>query len=131
MVWASATSRGPSRVDGGDCVPTEPADDRDSDGLSFAQTERPQRRRRRRRGIYVMLSASPQADAEISMLYTPRHGRHIDDFLPGAVYAHPWDVTVDDGMLALFAASFQDATPTYASRAAARALGLRDRPAHP
>lgn len=78
-----------------------------------------------------MLASSPWEDAEISMLYTPRHGRHIDDFVPGAVYAHPWDVTIDEGMLAFFAASFQDATPTYASRAAARALGLRDRPVHP
>lgn len=65
------------------------------------------------------------------MIHTPRHGRYIDDFIPDAVYAHPWDVTIDEGMLAFFAASFQDATPTYASRAAARALGLRDRPVHP
>src|SRR5690242_9692065 len=65
------------------------------------------------------------------MIHTPRHGRHIDDFVPGAVYAHPWDVTIDEGMLSFFAASFQDATPTYASRAAATALGLRDRPVHP
>src|SRR5262245_52224159 len=65
------------------------------------------------------------------MIRTPRHGRHIDDFIPGAVYAHPWDVTIDEGMLAFFAASFQDATPTYASRAVASSLGLRDRPVHP
>jgi 2-methylfumaryl-CoA hydratase len=61
----------------------------------------------------------------------PRYGRCLDDFSPGAVYAHPWDVTLDDGMLALFAAAFQDATPTYASRTYARALGFRERPAHP
>lgn len=66
-----------------------------------------------------------------AMLKTPRYGRMLDDFVPGAIYAHPWDVTVDEGMLALFAASFHDATPTYASRAAARELGLRDRPVHP
>jgi 2-methylfumaryl-CoA hydratase len=65
------------------------------------------------------------------MIRSPRYGRHLDDFVPGAIYAHPWEVTVDDGMIALFAASFQDATPTYASRVAARALGLRDRPVHP
>ena len=66
-----------------------------------------------------------------AMLRAPRHGRMLDDFTPGAIYAHPWDVTVDDGMVALFAASFCCATPTYSSRAAARALGLRDRPVHP
>src|SRR6187401_2957731 len=65
------------------------------------------------------------------MLRSPRYGRHLDDFVPGAVYAHPWEVTVDEGMVALFAASFLDATPTYASRVAARAAGLRDRPVHP
>jgi 2-methylfumaryl-CoA hydratase len=65
------------------------------------------------------------------MIHEPRYGRLLDDFVPGDVYAHPWEVTVDEGMLALFAASFQDAVPTYASRAAARALGLSDRPVHP
>ncbi len=46
-------------------------------------------------------------------------------------FAHPWDVTLDEGLLALFTASFQDATPTYASRTAARAVGLEGRPVHP
>lgn len=61
----------------------------------------------------------------------PAYGRKLDDFRVGQVYAHPWDVTVDEGMAALFAASFQDATPTFASRAYARELGFRDRPIHP
>jgi 2-methylfumaryl-CoA hydratase len=65
------------------------------------------------------------------MLKVPRYGRMLDDFTPGAIYAHPWEVTIDEGMMALFAASFQCATPTYSSRAAARGLGLRDRPVHP
>jgi 2-methylfumaryl-CoA hydratase len=65
------------------------------------------------------------------MLHVIRYGRNYDDFIPGAVYAHPWEVTIDEGMLAFFAASFQDAIPTYASRRAARSLGLRDRPVHP
>lgn len=65
------------------------------------------------------------------MIREPRYGRLLDDFVPGQVYSHPWDVTVDEGMLAQYAASFQCAVPTYNSRAAARALGLRDRPVHP
>ena len=65
------------------------------------------------------------------MIREPHHGRLLDDFTPGEVYAHPWEVTLDEGMLAFFAASFLDAVPTYASRVAARALGLRDRPVHP
>ncbi|MFO0757389.1 MAG: MaoC family dehydratase [Byssovorax sp.] len=65
------------------------------------------------------------------MIRTPRYGRYLDDFTVGAVYAHPWEITVDEGMAALFAASFQDATPTFASRLAAAALGFRDRPIHP
>jgi len=65
------------------------------------------------------------------MLHTIRYGRLFDDFIPGAVYAHPWEVTLDEGLLALFAASFQDALPTYSSRRVAEHLGLRDRPVHP
>jgi 2-methylfumaryl-CoA hydratase len=65
------------------------------------------------------------------MLRSLRYGRRLDDFTVGAIYAHPWDVTVDEGMLAVFAASFQDAFPTYASRVAARSVGLRDRPINP
>lgn len=61
----------------------------------------------------------------------PEYGRRLDDFAVGEVYAHPWDVTVDDGMVALFSASFQDATPTYASRTYAEALGFSARPVHP
>lgn len=65
------------------------------------------------------------------MLHAIRYGRNYDDFVPGAVYQHPWDVTVDEGMLAMFAASFQDAIPTHASRRVATNLGFPDRPVHP
>lgn len=67
----------------------------------------------------------------MTTLHRPSYGRRLDDFTPGDVYAHPWDVTIDDGMSALFAASFQDATPVFASRTYARALGFRERPVHP
>jgi 2-methylfumaryl-CoA hydratase len=66
-----------------------------------------------------------------SRLRAPRYGRLLDDFVPGAVYDHPWEVTVDAGIVALFAASFQDATPTWASRLAAADLGFADRPLSP
>ncbi len=62
---------------------------------------------------------------------TPRYGRMLDDFTQGDTYLHPWEVTVDDGMIAHFAASFLDATPTFASSEYARALGFRDRPIGP
>jgi 2-methylfumaryl-CoA hydratase len=65
------------------------------------------------------------------MLHTSRYGRNLDDFVVGDVYAHPWDVTVDEGMLGIFSASFQDAVPTYASRVAAESVGLKGRPVHP
>jgi 2-methylfumaryl-CoA hydratase len=60
-----------------------------------------------------------------------QYGRLLEDFEIGAVYDHPWDVTVDGGMIALFQASFLDATPSYASARYARDLGFRDRPIHP
>ncbi len=67
----------------------------------------------------------------MSGVRTPEYGRKLEDFETGKVYAHPWDVTVDNGMVAFFAASFQDAIPTFASRTYAQALGFSERPVHP
>jgi 2-methylfumaryl-CoA hydratase len=55
----------------------------------------------------------------------------LDDFGVGDVYHHPWEVTIDDGMMAMFAASFLDPNPLYSSRRFARELGFRDRVVHP
>jgi 2-methylfumaryl-CoA hydratase len=55
----------------------------------------------------------------------------LDDFRVGDTYHHPWEVTIDDGMLAMFAASFLDPNPLYSSRRFARELGFRDRVVHP
>src|SRR5579862_3650126 len=62
---------------------------------------------------------------------SPRYGRFLEEFEIGAVYEHPWEVTVDTGLLALCAGSFLDASPVYASAHYARGLGFRDRPVHP
>ena len=64
-------------------------------------------------------------------IHKPAYGRKLADFEPGATYAHPWEVTLDGGTLALFQASFLDSTPTYASSVFAKQLGLRERPVHP
>jgi 2-methylfumaryl-CoA hydratase len=61
----------------------------------------------------------------------PKYGRLLDDFLIGDIYHHPWEVTIDDGMLAMFAASFLDPNPLYSSRRFARELGFKDRVVHP
>jgi 2-methylfumaryl-CoA hydratase len=61
----------------------------------------------------------------------PQYGRRLDDFTVGEIYHHPWEVTIDDGMLAMFAASFLDPNPLYSSRRFARDLGFRDRVIHP
>lgn len=61
----------------------------------------------------------------------PKYGRLLDDFKIGDVYHHPWEVTIDDGMLAMFAASFLDPNPLYSSHRFARDLGFRDRVVHP
>src|SRR5229473_2046446 len=57
----------------------------------------------------------------------PKYGRLLGDFLVGDLYHHPWEVTIDDGMLAMFAASFLDPNPLYSSRRFARELGFGDR----
>jgi 2-methylfumaryl-CoA hydratase len=61
----------------------------------------------------------------------PKYGRLLDDFNVGDVYHHPWEVTIDDGMLAMFAASFLDPNPLYSSRRFAREMGFRDRVVSP
>lgn len=61
----------------------------------------------------------------------PKYGRLLDDFRVGEIYHHPWEVTIDEGMLAMFAASFLDPNPLYSSRRFARDLGFRDRVVHP
>jgi 2-methylfumaryl-CoA hydratase len=67
----------------------------------------------------------------VSRIRLPRYGRLLDDFIVGEVYYHPWEVTIDEGMLAIFAASFLDPNPLYTSRPYARELGFRDRVIHP
>jgi 2-methylfumaryl-CoA hydratase len=62
---------------------------------------------------------------------SPRYGRFLEEFEIGAVYEHPWEVTVDAGLLAVCAGSFLDASPVFASAHYARGLGFRDRPVHP
>ncbi|HWC75909.1 MAG TPA: MaoC family dehydratase, partial [Blastocatellia bacterium] len=61
----------------------------------------------------------------------PKYGRLLDDFHIGDVYHHPWEVTIDDGMLAMFASAFLDPNPLYSSHRFARDLGFRDRVVHP
>jgi 2-methylfumaryl-CoA hydratase len=61
----------------------------------------------------------------------PRWGRRADDFRVGDVHEHPWEVTIDAGMIAVYQASFLDATSVFASTEAARAVGLRERPVPP
>ena len=61
----------------------------------------------------------------------PKYGRLLDDFQVGDLYHHPWEVTIDEGMLAMFAASFLDPNPLYSSRRFAQELGFKDRVVHP
>ncbi|HJZ67259.1 MAG TPA: MaoC family dehydratase, partial [Blastocatellia bacterium] len=70
-------------------------------------------------------------DRSIRRIIEPKYGRLLDDFRAGDVYHHPWEVTIDDGMLAMFAASFLDPNPLYSSRRFACELGFRDRVIHP
>ena len=60
-----------------------------------------------------------------------RWGRLLQDFEVGRTYEHPWEVTVDGGLVALMQASFLDATPIYSSAVWARELGFTDRPLSP
>jgi len=68
---------------------------------------------------------------ERSEIIRSRYGRMLGDFVVGATYEHPWEVTLSDGMVALFEASFLDAMPTFTSAPLARLAGFADRPLHP
>lgn len=57
----------------------------------------------------------------------PRYGRKLDDFLVGDVYDHPWEVTVGDGMMALWQAAFLEANPLYSSNPYGVSMGFRGR----
>jgi len=70
-------------------------------------------------------------ESSMPRIIEPKYGRLLDDFQVGDVYHHPWEVTIDDGMLALFAASFLDPNPLYSSRRFAQELGFKDRAVHP
>jgi 2-methylfumaryl-CoA hydratase len=64
-------------------------------------------------------------------IHAPQYGRLLDDFKTGDLYHHLWEVTLDEGLLALCAASFLDPNPLYASRRFAREAGFGDRVVHP
>lgn len=66
-----------------------------------------------------------------SNILTPQYGRLLDDFKAGELFHHLWEVTLDEGLLALCAASFLDPNPLYASRRFACDTGFRDRVVHP
>jgi len=53
----------------------------------------------------------------------PKYGRLLDDFHVGDIYHHPWEVTIDDGMLAMFAASFVGMRGRPRGRAAGVSFG--------
>jgi 2-methylfumaryl-CoA hydratase len=64
-------------------------------------------------------------------IVAPQYGRLLDDFKTGDIYHHLWEVTIDEGMLAMCAASFLDPNPLYASRRFARETGFSNRVVHP
>ena len=67
----------------------------------------------------------------MSGVRTPRYGRRLEDIENQRTYAHPWELTLDTGLLGLFSASMLDACPLYSSRPYAEQFGFRDRPVPP
>ncbi len=59
------------------------------------------------------------------------YGRLLDDFNVGAVYQHPFELTVDESVIGPYMASFIDATPTWTSTPFAKGLGFAGRPVPP
>ncbi|MCZ7582007.1 MAG: MaoC family dehydratase [Deltaproteobacteria bacterium] len=59
------------------------------------------------------------------------YGRKLDDFEEGKTYRHPWEVTLDEGVLAFCAASFMETSPIYSSDLYAIGCGFKRRLVHP
>ncbi len=59
------------------------------------------------------------------------YGRCLDDLAPGDEYRHPFEVTVDAGLIGTYSASFMDACPMWSSDRYARAYHLPSRPVSP
>ncbi len=59
------------------------------------------------------------------------YGRKLEDFVPGDVFRHPWEVTLDGGVIAFCAASFMEAMPVCTSDPFAQSLGFTGRVVHP
>ncbi len=67
----------------------------------------------------------------MSGLRTPRYGRRLENIEAGRTYSHPWELTVDSGLLGLFSAAMLDACPLHSSLPWAKQFGFRDRPVAP
>lgn len=59
------------------------------------------------------------------------YGRCLDDLVPGDEYRHPFEITVDAGLIGPYSASFMDACPMWSSDRYARAYHLASRPVSP
>ena len=76
--------------------------------------------------------ASMSAQPEKVSYRSPRYGRLLEDFEVGAVYEHPWEVTVDAGHCrAVCRRASSTRRPSTRARATRASLGFRDRPVHP
>ncbi len=59
------------------------------------------------------------------------YGRRLDDFVPGAIHRHPFELTLDEVIAGPYMASFIDATPAWSSDRWAPVFGLQRRPIAP
>ena len=72
------------------------------------------------------MTTSTSADNTAPRRYD--YGRMLDDFRPGDIYLHPFELTVDASIVGPYMAGFIDATPLWSSDLQARALRLAGRP---
>jgi 2-methylfumaryl-CoA hydratase len=63
---------------------------------------------------------------DLSRVRAPQYGRHLEDFVPGQVFAHPRGFTFERGDVRAFATTFMQANPLYLNREYAQAHGFED-----
>ena len=76
--------------------------------------------------LHTQPELAPSSRPDLSRVRAPQYGRHLEDFTPGEVFAHPRGFTFERGDVRAFATTFMQANPLYLNREYAQAHGFED-----
>lgn len=79
--------------------------------------------------IPPQVERAPAVPVDLGRARRPRHGRCLEELVPGRVFAHPRGLTIQAALIEDFARTFLEHNPLHLNREHARALGHPDIPA--